>query len=166
LSVDIGDELLEVAISVWTTKGSSYPASWVLNGFMEQQDLHEDAFLHGCNLSIAKDLVDHYRIIQGFAECMEKSFLDLASKRFEERGRNSDTRPAEALRMLRVIYHFDLYFAILPPQEKTHDNAPKLPYKHKEARKVFWNGFAPWEIEQVACVYDWLVSPGFQCTIP
>jgi hypothetical protein len=157
LSLDIEDKLLSTATSVWTARGSSYPASWVLNGFMEQLDLHKDDFLRACNLSRARDLVDHHRIIQGFAERMEKDFLDLASTRFEHCGRESDTRPAETLRILRAIYHFDLYFAIFAPQDKIHHNAPRLPYKHKEARKVFWDGFVPWEIEQVACVYDWFL---------
>jgi hypothetical protein len=137
LGLHLNEELLSIAISVWTARQSSYPASWVLNGFMEQQDEITDTFLRACILCQAKELFEHHQIIEGLAARRERCFLDLASMRFEQYARKFRTRPAEALRILRAVYDFDLYFAICAPQYKTQPNSARLMYKHQEAHRVF-----------------------------
>ncbi|KAI9780859.1 MAG: hypothetical protein M1839_006486 [Geoglossum umbratile] len=68
----------------------------------------------------------------------------------------------ELERIKRALYRFEIYRNIFPPRSyKSHvanvDGTEML-------NKVFFSKFAPWENEQLACIYDFLVeevSPAF-----
>jgi hypothetical protein len=162
LSSSISEELLGDAINVWNARSARDPASWVLIDFVEQKTQQKNSrieeFLQTCSISHAAEIIDHHRIIRQFASRMQESFLNSASTMFKRDSRSHQISPTETIRILRAIYRFDLYFAVFTPPKCSSGYHPSLSYEYDEARRMFWGCFAPWEIEQVACVYDWLLS--------
>jgi hypothetical protein len=88
---------------------------------------------------------------------MAHQFLETAAHKFELSGLSDPMKSREMSRIVRAIYMLDMFFRCLAlPRINLHP-ACEIRWPTLEENEVFWTIFAPWELEQMACVHDFLV---------
>lgn len=93
------------------------------------------------------------RTVDYFVDSLVRSAMDVASQRYEC-DTDSVISEAERARTTRALLRFELY------RRAFYQSGAHTP-STSEQRMLFWNYFAPWEQEQMACVHDHLCNRMF-----
>jgi hypothetical protein len=153
----IGSQNLPVAISVRTIDDGTVPNPWQVIKFFEDETSYMQAFRLSCNLAIASEMLKTHRTVEFLATCMAHQFLETAAHKFELCGLLEPMKSREMSRIVRAIYMLDMFFRCLALPRINMHPACEIRWRTLEENEVFWTIFAPWELEQMACVHDFLV---------
>ncbi|EEQ31278.1 conserved hypothetical protein [Microsporum canis CBS 113480] len=110
------------------------------------------------SLSEAVALEDYNRLVNNFARDFARRALSKHPiTRVEEKCPWPVTE-RESYRILRAFYRFELYWKLFQGTEKPRgERHRQLTIPLKDHSKLFFDRFAPWENEQVACIQDFLL---------
>lgn len=162
LSQQIPRGVLEDAVTVWEAKLAKNKA-WnfqQIDRLFKSYHSGTDIFLRTCNLSKALELARFYRIVQGFSKRLADQAMRSTSKKYPKGGPIWVATQKELVRIERAFYRFELYCVFFGNREA------RLIQPGAGQREA-WVRFAPWEIEQLACVYEHVLlelSSGILCS--
>lgn len=150
LSHQIQQCVLGDAVTVWKAKRAELKG-WNrqhIDRLFEGYHYGTDAFLQTCDLASALEIARFRETVQSLSSCL----ADQSLRSFSEKYGNGDVFQAasqkEMIRIERAFYRFELYCVFFGNTEE------RLIDPGRKQREAFWDRFAPWEIEQIACVYE------------
>lgn len=111
------------------------------------------------SISKALGLTRLYGAVTYLRDAIAQRALDIAQRRYGPAMVNAEESRVtftESCRIERALCRFELFRCLFVRQELS----PRNDYE----REVFWNLFAPWEREQVACVWDYFYCSLFDGT--
>ena len=83
------------------------------------------------------------------------------NRRRKDAGIWKECAPVEKARLQRAFYRLELYAALFYSDHKPRDKQRKISPAKQE--QIFFAEFEPWEIEELACIWEYLRSRVGQC---
>lgn len=118
------------------------------------ETLRNDSLSVGWTLSEAAGMERSHHLIQQFTDDFAAHALTHHPDTGELLTRYESPSGQELQRIQRSFYRFELYCNLFSRRAKVHRRDP-INSKDKEHKYLFAR-FAPWELEQLVCIYDFL----------
>lgn len=159
----ISQPTLDEAIMIYSAELQRSPgwSATEIASFLEQdRDQRTANFMKTCSPHDVHELVQLYLVIHELSTDYATDTLALAIKGWSGAVDCPQSVPTETelTRIQLTLYHFELYYLFYGDPEQRQrlaeaDGHPSFGWDPPEP-EIMWNYFAPWEIEQFACLYD------------
>ena len=150
LNNEIGSDILPEALLTFLSKPLVRARGDVLSKFLNHAKRTRLAEL-SWSITDALEISRFHIIIDNFSRNYANKVLAGAPTSDYKVPRITQPTPTETGRIQRAFYRFEIFCNLFPPLSNISYN------KMKDEWADFFNRFAPWENEQLACIHDFLV---------